>query len=167
MAAWLLVIFLLLLLSGLPIGFAMATTALIIIYMYDIVSITSVSNMMYSALNTYTLVALPFFILVGSFLSGGRVVGYIYDFANSFLGKIKGGLGVAVIITSGVLAAISGSSMANAAALSMVLLPVLVKHSYPRGNAASLNCDGGNSWYFNSSKYNYDRLWCGHKSIHR
>jgi len=143
MAAWLLVIFLFLLLSGLPIGFAMATTALIIIYMYDIVSITSVSNMMYSALNTYTLVALPFFILVGSFLSGGRVVGYIYDFANSFLGKIKGGLGVAVIITSGVLAAISGSSMANAAALSMVLLPVLVKHSYPRGNAAALIATGG------------------------
>lgn len=143
LAVWLIVIFLILLISGFPIGFSLATTALIIIYVYDLTSLTTLSQIMYSALNSFTLIAIPFFVMVGAFLSGGKVVDYIFKFANCIFGKISGGLGMGTILASAILAAVSGSSMANAAALSMAILPALVKYNYRHGEAGALIATGG------------------------
>ncbi len=66
-------------------------------------------------------------------MSKGMLVKYMFAFANAIFKKLQGGLGVAAIVTSAVFAAISGSSLANAAALGMILLPFMVEYGYPRG----------------------------------
>lgn len=143
MAAVLLIVFIVLLIAGLPIGFSMAATAALLFWIYGLASIQTLTNYMYSAVNSFTLLSIPFFILVGSFLGGGKVVRYVYELTDSFLGNIRGGIGMAVILTSAVLAAISGSSMANAAALSMILLPTMVEFGHQRGEAAAMIATGG------------------------
>lgn len=144
MMTWFLFLVLaILLLLGLPISFSMALTALLAFYVFDFASLTTVAHYMYSALNNITLVALPLFVLVGSILERGGLAKYIFDFANSFLKNVRGGLGIATILTSAVFAAISGSSLANAAALGMLLLPALVAYGYRRDFAAGIIAVGG------------------------
>jgi len=71
------------------------------------------------------------------------LVKYMFAFANAIFKNVQGGLGVAAIITSAVFAAISGSSLANAAALGMILLPYMVKYGYPRGITCGMLATGG------------------------
>ena len=93
---------------------------------------------MYGALNNFTLVALPLFMILGVIMSRGNLVKYIFGFANSIVRNITGGMGVAAIITSAIFAAICGSSLANAAALGMILLPSMVLYGYKEDFSAGI-----------------------------
>ena len=143
MIASVLGIFLLMLLSGFPVAFSAALTSMICFYIYDFSSLTTVSHIMYSSLNNFSLVALPLYIIVGVIMSKGMLVKYMFAFANALFKKLQGGLGVAAIVTSAVFAAISGSSLANAAALGMILLPYMVEYGYPRGLTTGMLATGG------------------------
>lgn len=143
MALFLFAVLIVLLLLGLPIAFSAALAALLAFYVYDFASLTTVAHYMYGALNNLTLIALPLFILVGTIMGRGGLVRYIFAFANSILKNVQGGLGTAVVITSAIFAAISGSSLANAAALGMILLPALVAYKYPRDFSSGLIAVGG------------------------
>ncbi len=136
-------IFLFLLLTGFPVAFSAALTSAICFYMFDFSSITTISHIMYSSLNNFSLVALPLFIIVGVIMSKGLLVKYMFEFANSLFKNLRGGLGIAAIITSAVFAAISGSSLANAAALGMILLPYMVKYGYDKGFTCGILATGG------------------------
>lgn len=131
------------LLTGFPVSFSAALTSLICFYLYDFSSLTTMSHIMYSSLNNFSLVALPLYIIVGVIMSKGMLVKYMFAFANAVFKKLQGGLGVAAIITSAVFAAISGSSLANAAALGMILLPYMVQYGYPRGITTGMLATGG------------------------
>ncbi len=136
-------IFILMLLTGFPVSFSAALTSLICFYLFDFSSLTTISHIMYSSLNNFSLVALPLYIIVGVIMSKGLLVKYMFAFANALFKSIQGGLGVAAILTSAVFAAISGSSLANAAALGMILLPYMVKYGYPRSITCALLATGG------------------------
>ena len=136
-------IFLLMLLTGFPVSFSAALTSLVCFYLYDFSSLTTMSHIMYSSLNNFSLVALPLYIIVGVIMSKGMLVKYMFAFANAIFKKLQGGLGVAAIATSAVFAAISGSSLANAAALGMILLPFMVEYGYPRGITTGMLATGG------------------------
>ena len=136
-------IFLLMLLTGFPVSFSAALSSLICFYLFDFSSLTTLSHIMYSSLNNFSLVALPLYIIVGVIMSKGMLVKYMFAFANAIFKKLQGGLGVAAIVTSAVFAAISGSSLANAAALGMILLPFMVEYGYPRGITAGMLATGG------------------------
>lgn len=143
MIASVLGIFLLLLLTGFPVSFSAALASLVCFYLYDFSSLTTMSHIMYSSLNNFSLVALPLYIIVGVIMSKGMLVKYMFAFANAIFKKLQGGLGVAAIVTSAVFAAISGSSLANAAALGMILLPFMVEYGYPRGITTGMLATGG------------------------
>ena len=136
-------VFLLMLLTGFPVSFSAALASLVCFYLYDFSSLTTVSHIMYSSLNNFSLVALPLYIIVGVIMSKGMLVKYMFAFANAIFKKLQGGLGVAAIVTSAVFAAISGSSLANAAALGMILLPFMVEYGYPRGITTGMLATGG------------------------
>ena len=143
MIATVLGLFLFLLIMGFPVAFSAALTSAICFYLFDFSSITTLSHIMYSSLNNFSLVALPLFIVVGVIMSKGLLVKYMFAFANSVFKNLRGGLGIAAIITSAVFAAISGSSLANAAALGMILLPYMVKYGYDRGFTCGILATGG------------------------
>lgn len=136
-------LFVLLLLTGFPVSFSAALTSLICFYLFDFSSLTTVSHIMYSSLNNFSLVALPLYIMVGVIMSKGLLVKYMFAFANALFKNVQGGLGVAAIATSAVFAAISGSSLANAAALGMILLPYMIRYGYPRGITCGMLATGG------------------------
>lgn len=136
-------LFLFFLITGFPVSFSAALTSVIAFYLYDFSSLTTLSHIMYSSLNSFSLVALPLFIVVGVIMSKGMLVKYMFEFANSIFKKLRGGLGIAAIITSAVFAAISGSSLANAAALGMILLPYMVKYGYDKGFTCGILATGG------------------------
>ena len=143
MIASVLIIFLFFLLTGFPVAFSAALTSAICFYLFDFSSLTTMSHIMYSSLNNFSLVALPLFIIVGVIMSKGLLVKYMFEFANSVFKNLRGGLGIAAIITSAVFAAISGSSLANAAALGMIPLPYMVKYGYDRGFTCGILATGG------------------------
>ncbi|MDR2006209.1 MAG: TRAP transporter large permease [Acidaminococcales bacterium] len=136
-------LFLFFLITGLPVAFSAALTSAVCFYLFDFSSLTTVSHIMYSSLNNFSLVALPLFIIVGVIMSKGLLVKYMFEFANSVFKNLRGGLGIAAIITSAVFAAISGSSLANAAALGMILLPYMVKYGYDKGFTCGILATGG------------------------
>ncbi|MDR3349901.1 MAG: TRAP transporter large permease [Acidaminococcales bacterium] len=137
------VLFVFFLITGLPVAFSAALTSAVCFYLFDFSSMTTVSHIMYSSLNNFSLVALPLFIIVGVIMSKGLLVKYMFEFANSVFKNLRGGLGIAAIITSAVFAAISGSSLANAAALGMILLPYMVKYGYDKGFTCGILATGG------------------------
>jgi len=143
LSAVMILMFLGLLITGLPIVFCAAGTAMFCFLYFDISTLTTVTFRMYGALSNYTLVALPLFIVLGVVMSKGNLVKYIFSFANSILRNTLGGIGVAAILTSAIFAAISGSSLANAAALGMILLPFMVKYGYKEDFAAGILATGG------------------------
>ncbi|MBR0090803.1 MAG: TRAP transporter large permease [Lachnospiraceae bacterium] len=136
-------LFIFLLIIGVPIVFCAAGTAMYCFVQFDLTSLSNVSFRMYGALTNFTLVALPLFIILGVIMSQGNLVQYIFGFANSIVRNITGGMGVAAIITSAVFAAISGASLANAAALGMILMPVMVKYGYKEDFTAGILAVGG------------------------
>lgn len=136
-------LFMFFLITGFPVSFSAALTSVIAFYLYNFSSLTTLSHIMYSSLNSFSLVALPLFIVVGVIMSKGLLVKYMFEFANSVFKKLRGGLGIAAIITSAVFAAISGSSLANAAALGMILLPYMVKYGYDKGFTCGILATGG------------------------
>ena len=120
----LVVLLVILLISGMPVSFAIGLSSITIIHLCNLTSLTNVSQLMFSSLDSYVLVSLPFFILAGAIMTRGLLAKYVFEFAESILCFIPGGLGAATLLTCIIFAAISGSSLANAAVIGMVAMPI-------------------------------------------
>src|SRR5215216_3615399 len=92
----------------------------------------------FAQLDSYTLLALPFFILAGSLMSAGGMSQQLVDFSRVLVGHLKAGLAHASIVASMVFAGISGSSTADASAISAIVIPTMKKSGYKPGFAAAL-----------------------------
>ena len=92
----------------------------------------------YAQLDSYTLLALPFFILAGSLMSAGGMSQQLVDFSRVLVGHLKAGLAHASIVASMVFAGISGSSTADASAISAIVIPTMKRSGYKAGFAAAL-----------------------------
>lgn len=142
MTALLFIVFAVTLLLGIPIAFSIMLSAVAVLVAGDI-SVGMVAQRMFASLNSFPLVAVPFFILAGDLLANGAISKYLVEFAESFLGMIKGGLSIVSVVVAMFFAAISGSGAATTAAVGATLIPQLKERGYDEDQSAALIAAAG------------------------
>jgi C4-dicarboxylate transporter DctM subunit len=120
-----------LMLTGMPISISLGLTVLSFLYLFTQVPIESVALKLFTGIEKFEIMAIPFFILAGNFLTHGGVARRMIHFASSLVGHWYGGLGLAGVVACALFAAISGSSPATVVAIGSILLPAMVKAGYP------------------------------------
>ena len=142
-----LTVFLLVLLGlialGMPIAFALLLSALAMMFQLDFYDTQILAQNMLTGANSFTLMAVPLFMLAGELMNAGGISRRIVNLATSFVGHIQGGLGYVAIFASVLLASLSGSAVADAAALGSLLIPMLREKGYEAGQASGLIAAGG------------------------
>ncbi|WP_340085172.1 TRAP transporter large permease [Siminovitchia sp. FSL H7-0308] len=142
MAAILFGLFLVLLILGVPIGFVLALSSVGAMFSADY-PLVILSQRLFTALDSFPFMAIPLFMLAGSIMSHGGITKRIVDFALSIFGNIKGAL-AHVVATSGIMmGGISGSGVADTAALGAVMVPEMKKRKYDAGFSAALVAASG------------------------
>ena len=131
-----------LLLSGMPVFAALGLTATVILLVFE-GSISSVGDTVFSHLNKDILTTIPLFVLMAQVMIRAKVIDDLYDFANAIVGHIKGGLGVATVLSCTIFAAISGSSVATALSIGASALPQMKRFGYPERDGLGVIAAGG------------------------
>ena len=122
-------------LLGLPIFMSLGLSTLLVGLLADI-SATNLVQQMYRGLDTFPLLAVPFFILMGNVMNEGKITNLLIEFSNSIVGHIRGALGHINILVSMLFAGVSGSSVADTAGVGGILIPAMIKEGYsPRLSA--------------------------------
>jgi C4-dicarboxylate transporter DctM subunit len=121
-----------LMLTGMPISISLGLTVLTFLFTMTEVPIESVGLKLFSGLDNFGIMAIPFFILAGTFLTRGGVARRMIAFTTSLVGHLPGGLGLAGVAACAMFAAISGSSVATVVAIGSIMMPAMVEHGYPR-----------------------------------
>ncbi len=135
--------FALFLLIGVPIGVALGLSSAIVVYKIMHIPLIVVPQRMFTAIDSFSYLAIPFFMLAGAFMSSGGVTKRLVSFADSLVGFIRGGLALVVAVAGMFFAAISGSSAATTAALGATLLDEMEKDGYEKTFAAAIIAAGG------------------------
>jgi C4-dicarboxylate transporter DctM subunit len=128
---------------GVPIAVALGLSSLVTIMMFARDSLASLSLKLYETSEHYTLLAIPFFILGGSFMTTGGVARRMIRFANACIGHMRGGLAMASVMACMLFAAVSGSSPATVVAVGSIVIAGMVKAGYPQNFAAGVICNAG------------------------
>lgn len=123
---------------GVPIAISLTLSSLITALLSGIPPIVVAQNM-YSGINSYTLLAVPLFMLVGEIMDKGSITQRLVEFSRSMVGHIRGSLGHVTIFTNMLMAGISGSGTADAAALGSIMIPAMKKEGYPSEMAVAIN----------------------------
>ncbi|MFP4482443.1 MAG: TRAP transporter large permease [Thermovirgaceae bacterium] len=127
----------LLMFSGVPVGFAFGLGGFILCGIYDI-RITGALSASFNKLNMFAMMALPLFILLGSLMNQGGLAKLLIDFVNSFIGRKKGGLGYVLILTNTIFGAMCGVATSAMAAIGGMLIPAMEEKGYPRGYSTGI-----------------------------
>jgi C4-dicarboxylate transporter, DctM subunit len=138
MSLTLLSLFLLLCAVGCPLAIALGLSSVASIAIFTSTPVHVLSESMYSAMNSFLLVAVPLFLLVGQLMDKGGVADRIFDFAHSVVGWLPGGMGHVNVTSSVVFGGISGSSVADIASLGAIEINAMVKHGYDKGYAVGM-----------------------------
>src|SRR5947199_9925267 len=117
--------------TGMPISIALGLTVLIFIFTMTEVPVDAVALKLFTGIEKFEIMAIPFFILAGNFLTHGGVARRMIDFATSLIGHLHGGLALAGILACSMFALVCGSSVATVAAVGAIVLPEMVRHGYP------------------------------------
>src|SRR5579864_6281825 len=120
-----------LMLTGMPISIALGLTVLTFLFFLTTVPLESVALKLFTGIEKFEIMAIPFFILAGNFLTHGGVARRMIDFATSMVGHWHGGLALAGIVACSMFALVCGSSVATVAAVGAIVLPEMVRHGYP------------------------------------
>lgn len=123
--------------SGLPVPFCFMTAAIYMGIVYDF-SFSFLLPGGYYALNSLTLLSVPFFIMAGSLMSSSGIAERLTDFAQAFLGRMRGGMGAATIVACAIFGAISGTCSSAVACIGGIMIPRLEKLGYPRYYSVAL-----------------------------
>ena len=121
-----------LMLTGMPISIALGLTALTFLFTMTSVPIEAVALKLFTGIEKFEIMAIPFFILAGNFLTHGGVAKRMIVFASAMVGHWHGGLGLAGVLACALFAAVSGSSPATVVAIGAILLPAMVKAGFPK-----------------------------------
>ncbi len=125
---------------GVPIAHTLILVAVALLVAIDNFEPQLVAQSVIFGANSFTLLAIPFFILAGEIMSYGSISKRIVNFVATLIGHVRGGLGYVVIIASTIFAGLSGSAVADAAALGAILIPMMVQMGYDRALATALIC---------------------------
>ncbi|MBC8440999.1 MAG: TRAP transporter large permease [Deltaproteobacteria bacterium] len=129
----LLTLFFVLAIIGVPVGIVVALSTLFgFFYTDNMIFLSMISQRMFSAMNSFTFLALPFFLLAGDIMNKVGLTDRLVDFANLFFGRLKGGLAQVNIVTSILFGGISGAAVADTAALGRIFIPSMTQQGYGR-----------------------------------
>src|SRR5512144_901460 len=132
-----------LMLTGMPISISLGLTVLSFLFFMSHVPVETVAMKLFTGIEKFEIMAIPFFILAGNFLTHGGVARRMITFATSLVGHWYGGLGLAAVLACALFAAISGSSPATVVAIGSILLPAMVAAGYPKRFGAGVIATSG------------------------
>ena len=121
-----------LMITGMPISIALGLTVLTFLFTMTQVPLESVALKLFTGIEKFEIMAIPFFILAGNFLTHGGVAKRMIRFATALVGHWHGGLALGGVVACALFAAVSGSSPATVVAIGSILLPAMVKQGYPK-----------------------------------
>ncbi len=140
-----LLVFLFLIALGMPVFIAMGVAGLggnYILHGSDML-LTNFALEAYASIDSFVLIAVPLYVFAGCLLEATGLSRRLYDFAEMLCSGMRGGLGVATVIACSIFAAISGSSVATAATIGLVAMPIMASHGYPKPETGALVAAGG------------------------
>ncbi len=132
-----------LMLTGMPVSISLGLTVLSFLFFMTQVPIESVALKLFTGIEKFEIMAVPFFILAGNFLTHGGVARRMIKFASAMVGHWYGGLGLAGVIACALFAAVSGSSPATVVAIGSILMPAMVKAGFPKRFGAGVITTSG------------------------
>lgn len=135
--------FFVLLLLTVPIGYAIGLSSLIAIYFFSDIPLVIIAQKAITGVDSFPLLAIPFFMLAGNLMSGGGIAKRLVNFFDSLVGHLTGGLGMVTIIVCMFFAAISGSAVATVSAVGAFMIPGMVNHGYSKSFSAALTAAAG------------------------
>ncbi|MGH6808754.1 MAG: TRAP transporter large permease subunit, partial [Ensifer adhaerens] len=138
MSLFLLISFFGLSMLGVPLAVALALAGVATLWLYTSMPMDLLSQTMFSSMNSFLLVAVPLFILVGTVMERGRVAERIFDFAEAMVGWLPGGLGHVNVISSVIFSGVSGSSVADIASVGAIEIKAMERHGFPKGYAVGM-----------------------------
>jgi C4-dicarboxylate transporter DctM subunit len=130
--------FFVLLLMGFPFAFTIGISTAMALLCEPSLPMVLIPQRMFVQIDSFPLMAIPFYILAGEIMERGGISIRLVTFADSLVGHIRGGLGMAAITSSMIFAGMSGSSAADASATGSITIPAMIRNGYPRGFAASI-----------------------------
>lgn len=132
-----------LMLTGMPISISLGLTVLTFLFTMTTVPIESVALKLFTGIESFEIMAIPFFLLAGSFLTHGGVAKRMIKFATTLVGHWHGGIGLAGVIGCALFASVCGSSVATVAAIGSVVLPEMVRQGFPKKFGAGVIATSG------------------------
>ena len=142
-AAIIFIILTVLMLTGMPVSISLGLTVLTFLFGFTDVPLESVALKLFTGIEKFEIMAIPFFILAGNFLTHGGVAKRMINFATAMVGHWYGGLGLGGVLACALFAAVSGSSPATVVAIGSILLPAMVKAGFPNRFGAGVITTSG------------------------
>jgi hypothetical protein len=137
------IMFMILLFIQVPIALCLAFASIFYITQSNGLSMIQMATSMFSAVDSFPLMAVPLFILCGAVIEGGGLGRRLVDFCASFIGQVTGGYAMVTVITCAFFGAISGSALATVAAIGGIMLPVMADAGYDKKFSIGLTCCAG------------------------
>jgi len=128
---------------GVPVAVSLGLAGSVTIMLFSPDSVRSLAIKLFETSEHYTLLAIPFFLLSGAFMTTGGVAKRLIDFANACVGHIRGGLAISAVMACMLFAALSGSSPATVAAVGSIAIAGMVRSGYPKEFGAGIVCNAG------------------------
>src|SRR5512137_1232158 len=132
-----------LMLTGMPISIALGLTVLTFLFFFTEIPTEAVAMKLFTGIEKFEIMAIPFFILAGNFLTHGGVAKRMINFASSMVGHWHGGLALAGVMACALFAAVSGSSPATVVAIGSIILPAMVAQGFPKRFGAGVITTSG------------------------
>lgn len=129
-----------LLIVGTPIAVALLGCAIALMIYLNMFDVSIISQQIQGGINSFPLMAIPFFMLAGEFMARGGLSKRIVSFADILMGRFKGGLGYVVVLACMIFAGLSGSAIADAAAMGSLMIPMMMDSGYSKEDATGLIC---------------------------
>jgi C4-dicarboxylate transporter, DctM subunit len=123
---------------GVPIAIAILAASIGGISLFTPLPLVVVAQRLMTTIDSFPLMAIPFFILAGNLMEAGGISRRLVEFAKSLVGGVQGGLACSCVLTCLIFASVSGSSVATTFAIGAIIIPAMIKHGYPKSFAASL-----------------------------
>ena len=128
---------------GMPIAFALIACGIALMFHLDMYDVRILAQNLIIGADSFALMAVPFFLLVGELMNAGGISRRIINFGMALVGHIRGGLGYVAIIAAFIFAGLSGSAVADTAALCAIMIPMMGEAGYNKAGCAALIGSGG------------------------
>ena len=135
--------FLVLMVMGIPIFFAMAMSSLIALLFQGELSLMIIPQRMFAMIDSFSLLAIPFFVLAGVFMETGGISARLVSFAGALVGHFRAGLCHVTVVSAMIFAGVSGSATADTSAIGAIVIPAMIKTGYKKGFVAALLASAG------------------------